>query len=64
MNNYLVAKSAVNLSDECEKLREEMVKSNKKLKDLIDNNKLFKQQLGILEYGQVEPVGTKKGVTI
>jgi hypothetical protein len=64
MNNYIVAKSAVKLSGECDKLREEMVKQNNKLRELIDNNKLFKNSLGILEYDHNEPVGTKKGVRI
>ena len=50
MSNYLVANSAVKLSDECEKLREKMVESNMKLRDLIENNKLLKKSLGILDY--------------
>lgn len=50
LSNYMVAKSAVTLSDECEKLREKMVDSNTKLKELIENNKLLKKSLGILNY--------------
>jgi hypothetical protein len=50
LSNYMVAKSAVTLSDECEKLREKMVDSNTKLKQLIENNKLLKKSLGILNY--------------
>jgi hypothetical protein len=50
LSNYIVAKSAVTLSDECEKLREKMVDSNTKLKQLIENNKLLKKSLGILNY--------------
>lgn len=50
MSNYIVAKSAVTLSDECEKLRERMVDSNTKLKELIENNKVLKKSLGILDY--------------
>ena len=59
LSNYMVAKSAVTLSDECEKLREKMVDSNTKLKELIENNKLLKKSLGILNYNYNEVVGTK-----
>jgi DNA-binding transcriptional regulator LsrR (DeoR family) len=50
MSNYIVAKSAVTLSGECEKLRAQMVESNQKLKDLIENNKILKKSLGVLDY--------------
>ena len=64
MEGYTIAKSVKKLSDEREKLSVDLADKADQINDLLERNRLLKEQLKALGYDANEYVGRKKGITI